>query len=255
MSADEPFLARWSRRKIEARDPLAPDQAPERPGPAIPEPERAERGFVTNATNATNVTNASCGTSASSATHASNGHASNGPTSARDASLPTPLPSLDSLRGLQSDYHEFLKPDVDPGLQRAALKKLFSDPHFNQMDGLDVYIDDYGKFEPMSAAVAASLAANKYLRVVNHLLSEKPAQKAAAAAAQAVAEDREIGALAAARDAAPPGDEAAAFGDEATTHAPTDAPMAVPEAVDVVASAGATTASGGVRSDPQNEPN
>ena len=29
------------------------------------------------------------------------------------------------------------------------MKKLFSDPHFNVMDGLDIYIDDYGKPDPI----------------------------------------------------------------------------------------------------------
>ena len=29
------------------------------------------------------------------------------------------------------------------------MKKLFSDPHFNVMDGLDTYIDDYGKPDPI----------------------------------------------------------------------------------------------------------
>ena len=41
--------------------------------------------------------------------------------------------------------HPFLRPKVDEQRQRAALKKLFSDPHFNVMDGLDPYIDDYGR--------------------------------------------------------------------------------------------------------------
>ena len=42
-------------------------------------------------------------------------------------------------------------------VRRAALKKLFSDPHFNVMDGLDVYIDDYSKTEPIPAAMLAGL--------------------------------------------------------------------------------------------------
>lgn len=156
MSDDEPFLARWSRRKVEAREhpPAIPD------APAGIQPLPIAESTVPRA-----IENAE-------------------PRNRTDDSAPA-LPSLDSLRGLQSDYREFLKPDVDPGTQRAALKKLFSDPHFNQMDGLDVYIDDYGKFEPMSAAVSASLAANKYLRVVDHLLSEDPAKKAEAASTDA----------------------------------------------------------------------
>ncbi len=38
---------------------------------------------------------------------------------------------------------------VDGAVRNAALKKLFSDPHFNVMDGLDTYIDDYGKPDPL----------------------------------------------------------------------------------------------------------
>ena len=34
-------------------------------------------------------------------------------------------------------------PNVDESLKRQALRKLFADPRFNVMDGLDVYIDDY----------------------------------------------------------------------------------------------------------------
>ena len=35
------------------------------------------------------------------------------------------------------------------------MKKLFSDPHFNVMDGLDTYIDDYGKPDPIPPVDAA----------------------------------------------------------------------------------------------------
>jgi hypothetical protein len=42
-------------------------------------------------------------------------------------------------------------------LRRSALKKLFSDPHFNVMDGLDVYIDDYSVSEPIPPEMLAGL--------------------------------------------------------------------------------------------------
>ena len=74
-----------------------------------------------------------------------------------DPNGPAPeLPPLDKLT-LDSDYRDFFHPKVDEGTRRAALKKLFSDPHFNVMDGLDVYIDDYSKTEPIPAAMLASL--------------------------------------------------------------------------------------------------
>lgn len=58
------------------------------------------------------------------------------------------LPPLESL-DFSSDFSAFLQPKVEEHLKRAALKKLFQSPHFNQMDGLDVYIDDYNRFEPI----------------------------------------------------------------------------------------------------------
>jgi len=73
----------------------------------------------------------------------------------RDGPAPE-LPPLDSLT-FDSDYRDFLHPKVDEGVRRAALKKLFSDPHFNVMDGLDVYIDDYSKSEPIPPAMLAGL--------------------------------------------------------------------------------------------------
>lgn len=58
------------------------------------------------------------------------------------------LPPVESL-SIDSDYSGFFHPEVDEDLRRSALRKLFSDPHFNQMDGLDVYIDDYTLSDPI----------------------------------------------------------------------------------------------------------
>jgi hypothetical protein len=66
------------------------------------------------------------------------------------------LPPIDKLT-FESDFRAFFHPEVDEDLRRGALRKLFSDPHFNVMDGLDVYIDDYSKSEPIPAAMLASL--------------------------------------------------------------------------------------------------
>jgi hypothetical protein len=73
------------------------------------------------------------------------------------AEAPMPeLPPVEKLT-LDSDFSGFFHPKVDEDLRRRALRKLFSDPHFNVMDGLDVYIDDYSKTEPIPAAMLASL--------------------------------------------------------------------------------------------------
>ena len=48
-----------------------------------------------------------------------------------------------------SDFSAFLQPQVEEALKRAALKKLFCDPRFNVMDGLDTYIGDYTQPDPI----------------------------------------------------------------------------------------------------------
>lgn len=130
MSQDgESFLSRWSRRKHEARreEAAAPAAAPE--------------------------------TNAAPAASADAVPPSTPPVASPEvpAELPAELPSIDSLDGLRSDYQAFLGKAVDEDTRRSALKKLFGDPHFNQMDGLDVYVDDYTQFEPMPAAMRLTL--------------------------------------------------------------------------------------------------
>ena len=79
------------------------------------------------------------------------------PEKAVDPKAPPPeLPPVDKLT-FDSDYRAFFHPKVDEDVRRAALKKLFSDPRFNVMDGLDVYIDDYSKTEPIPPAMLAGL--------------------------------------------------------------------------------------------------
>ena len=72
------------------------------------------------------------------------------------------LPSIDSLTA-DSDFTPFMRADVEPGLQHQALRKLFSDPRFNVMDGLDTYVDDYSKPDPIAPDVVARLAQARYL--------------------------------------------------------------------------------------------
>jgi hypothetical protein len=57
----------------------------------------------------------------------------------------------------QSDYSAFVAGGVAPAVRRLALKKLFSDPNFAVMDGLDIYIDDYTKASPLTDAMLAAL--------------------------------------------------------------------------------------------------
>jgi Protein of unknown function (DUF3306) len=164
-SEPESFLARWSRRK------LAAEREAERPAdtaaPELP--------------------------SAPSATVASEGVAGDGPVSApasaHDPAVTTevPLPPIESLDGLRSDYQAFFQQPVEDELRRAALKKLFADPHFNQMDMLDVYVDDYTQFEPLPAALRMRLpSARDFL-----LDSERAALEAAEAPTSVVGDTPE----------------------------------------------------------------
>ncbi|GAB3385664.1 DUF3306 domain-containing protein [Massilia agri] len=70
-----------------------------------------------------------------------------------------PPPTLEDAAGLtpESDFSTFVAKDVDKSVQRLALKKLFADPHFNVVDGLDMYMSDYNKASPMAPAMLASL--------------------------------------------------------------------------------------------------
>ena len=52
---------------------------------------------------------------------------------------------------------------VDAACSNAALKKLFSDPHFNVMDGLDTYIDDYSKPDPIPPSMLRQMAQSAFL--------------------------------------------------------------------------------------------
>jgi hypothetical protein len=61
------------------------------------------------------------------------------------------LPTLADVAALThgSDYSRFVLPGVEADVRNAAMRKLFSDPRFNVMDGLDTYIDDYGQPDPI----------------------------------------------------------------------------------------------------------
>ena len=131
-------LRRWSARKraavVEGRgETTAPAKEPAAPAP--PEPAAATTAPVTQKA---------------------------GPGSVDAAAPPTVLPPVETLTPA-SDFTPFMRPDVDPALRRAALHKLFADPHFNVMDGLDVYIDDYSKPDPISPEMVRTLRHARYI--------------------------------------------------------------------------------------------
>jgi len=114
------FLGRWSRRKAglepEGIDNAAPDLKPKVTPSSVPPDKKT-------------IESAS--------------------TPAEEEAPPPTLEDAESIDRFAPDFSAFMKPNVDPAVQHAAMKKLFSDPHFNIMDRLDIYIDDYSIPDPI----------------------------------------------------------------------------------------------------------
>jgi hypothetical protein len=157
---EEGFLRRWARRKSEVRE--GGEAAPE----AAVEPVAAAAvASLTAKVDRTIVAPVGLQPQAS-------------PTEpmAPQADQPAarPLPTLADVAALDadSDFSAFVARGVDQAVRRSALKKLFADPHFNAMDRLDVYIDDYTKPSPVSEAMLASLEHAK--SALMKMVEEKP---------------------------------------------------------------------------------
>ena len=85
-----------------------------------------------------------------------------------DTSEALPSATLDDVEKIDRfapDFSAFMKPDVDPAVQQAAMKKMFSDPHFNVMDGLDIYIDDYSKPDPIPMEMLKRMVQSDMLNI------------------------------------------------------------------------------------------
>ena len=114
-----------------------------------------------------------------------------------------PPPTLEDVAALRhdADFSRFVKPGVDETVRRSAMKKLFTDPHFNVMDGLDIYIGDYNTFEPIPPAMLAMLAhAKPLLDPLGHL--QQPAATMLERAEQLVEEQPAVKAAPLVEDAA-----------------------------------------------------
>jgi hypothetical protein len=76
---------------------------------------------------------------------------------ARPAETPMPvLPPLETLTP-DSDFSPFMDKRVDDRLRRLALKKLFSDPSLNIVDGLDDFAEDFNLLEDLPPEMVAKL--------------------------------------------------------------------------------------------------
>jgi len=167
VSGDDPFLARWSRRKAQAKQGgAAPEARPGTPPEALP-PERTA-----------GVGAGEPGDRPAPASTLPQGGREDAPAST-DAPEPPP-PTLDDVATLPegADISRFMAPKVDDDVKRAALRKLFADPHFNTMDGLDTYIEDYGRPDPIPLAMLRTMAQSKVLGLFQD--EAEPAQETAA---------------------------------------------------------------------------
>lgn len=155
------FLGRWSRRKLEAGagatapDAVADEGSAADPGVPPAQPLGAPQAAVAPRTE-------------------------DPPASVHSAADEPPQPpTMEDVQALtaQSDFSRFAARDVAADVKNAAMKKLFADPRYNVMDGMDVYIDDYSKPDPLPDSMLRQLASASFLR----LFDEPPADAAAGA--------------------------------------------------------------------------
>jgi hypothetical protein len=83
-----------------------------------------------------------------------------------DAPQPA-LPTMADVQGLtpSSDFQTFMRQGVPGEVRNAAMKKLFTDPHFNVMDGLDIYIGDYNTPDPLPAGMLEKMVGAELLNL------------------------------------------------------------------------------------------
>ncbi len=154
-SEESGFLSRWSRRKAlvregrEAVEPVPP-AAVAPTAPAVPTMSAASLAAVEELPPADEAAPP----------------AAEPPPTLEDAAALTPA----------SDFTRFVARDVDPAVKNVALKTLFTDPHFNVMDGLDIYIDDYGKPDPLPEGMLRQMVQSQFLGLFAD--EEKPAEAA-----------------------------------------------------------------------------
>lgn len=160
----EHFFSRWSKRKQAVAKGLPPEEA-------------LATGPVRDATSAPA---AKPGPNSPPLAPAGALPASAPPTrtDSQDPAAPA-LPSLDDTRALTpaSDFQPFMQQGVSADVRNAAVKKLFTDPHFNVMDGLDIYISDYNTPDPLPAGMLEKMVGAQLLN-----LFSKPGDDAGPAA-------------------------------------------------------------------------
>ena len=141
------FLGRWAQRKLDARQgkPLVEPKPPAMPAP----PDAVGQSPVPVAVVVAAPPPASDG--------------------ARPVPAAPPPPTLQEAQALgqDSDFKPFIAKGVDPAVRNAAMKKLFTDPHYNVMDRLDTYIDDYSQADPLPLSMLRQMASAQFLKLVD----------------------------------------------------------------------------------------
>ena len=99
------------------------------------------------------------------------------------AEPPEKLLSLDDVKALtqDSDFKPFMARNVGADVRNAAMKKLFTDPHYNVMDGLDIYIGDYTIADPIPESMLRQMVGAKLLKIFDEPDDDDDEQKQAAA--------------------------------------------------------------------------
>ena len=146
MAEDRPgFLGRWARRKTDVLQGKLLDEPTEPPVPVSKAPVAAGPASATPVNANTNAEEART----------------------PQALVPEKLLTLDDVTLLtqESDFRPFMARNVGADVRNAAMKKLFTDPHYNVMDGLDIYISDYSIADPIPESMLRQMVGAKLLKI------------------------------------------------------------------------------------------
>ena len=145
------FLNRWSKKKLGGEPEVSPSELSEGQVPA-----QLKKSSDAPAQESKGLKDADVGVKSP---------AQNADVAAPLTKTPEAMPTLEDVLKLthDSDFSAYVKPGIDPEVQREAMKKLFSDPRYNIMDGLDIYIDDYSKADPIPLEMLKSMNQSKML--------------------------------------------------------------------------------------------
>ena len=149
---DGNFFGRWSQRKVQARDGAPPANEPAKPTELAKSFAEVPQSLVNQPLAATG-----------------------GGLQSGSPAMP-PSPTLEDVAKLttDSDYSAFAARHVDNKVRNAAMRKLFAgDPHFNVMDGLDVYIDDYSVGEPIAKSMLRQMVQARSLGLLDDELVDQ----------------------------------------------------------------------------------